>query len=98
MDWSRLIDIIIAVLASGGLWTFLERRGSRRDAKTRILMGIAHDTIVSKGHALIKRGYITPDEYNDLHKYYYDPYLELDGNGLAEKIMAEVDKLPIRGD
>lgn len=44
----------------------------------------------------IKRGWITKDEYEDLRDYLYKPYKELGGNGSAERIMLEVDKLEIR--
>lgn len=41
------------------------------------------------------RGYITIDEYEDLQKYLYSPYLTFGGNGMAEKVMKEVQELPI---
>ena len=47
---------------------------------------------------LEERGYITRDEYENLYEYLYKPYEKLGGNGSAKRIMAEVDKLPIRKD
>jgi hypothetical protein len=35
------------------------------------------------------------DEYEELLKYYYEPYKELGGNGTAEQIMNRVRQLPI---
>ena len=37
-----------------------------------------------------------PDEYEDLIHYLYDPYVELGGNGSAEKVMQEIKKLPMK--
>jgi hypothetical protein len=44
----------------------------------------------------ITKGWISKDEYANLSSYLYGPYNKLGGNGSASKIMAEVDKLPIK--
>lgn len=44
----------------------------------------------------IERGWITQDEYENLHDYLYVPYKENDGNGSGDRVMAEVQKLPIK--
>jgi hypothetical protein len=44
----------------------------------------------------IEKGYITQDEYENLHDYLYKPYEQMGGNGAAKRIMNEVNKLPIR--
>jgi hypothetical protein len=44
----------------------------------------------------LDRGYILKDEYDDLVKYLYKPYSAFGGNGLAEKVFAEVKELPIK--
>lgn len=46
----------------------------------------------------LDRGWITKDEYEDFIKYLWNPYSSFGGNGLAEKIMADVQKLNIRSD
>jgi hypothetical protein len=43
----------------------------------------------------IERGWITQDEYENLHDYLYKPYEEMGGNGSAKKVMQEINKLPI---
>lgn len=43
----------------------------------------------------IDRGWITQDEYENLHDYLYKPYEKMGGNGSAKKVMSEVNKLPI---
>lgn len=97
MDKFEFIATIVAsVLASGGLWTFLTKIFSKNDLKTRMLIGLGHDRIMFLGVSYIKRGYITSDEYENLHDYLYEPYAEMGGNGSAKRIMAEVEKLPIK--
>lgn len=36
------------------------------------------------------------DDYENLHDYLYLPYKKLGGNGTAEKIMKEVERLPLK--
>lgn len=95
--WAQLILTIIAsVLASSGLWTIIQKRMDKKDAKTELLIGIAHDRIIFLGMSYVNRGYITQDEYENLHTYLYEPYLKNGGNGSATRVMKEVEKLPIR--
>lgn len=95
--WLQLIaTIICSVLASSGLWAYISKRSDRMDAKTELLIGIAHDRIVFLGMSYVNRGYITQDEYDNLYTYLYQPYLKNGGNGSATRVMKEVDKLPIR--
>lgn len=61
-----------------------------------MLKGLAHDRIISLGMEYIRKGEITKDQYNNLYAYLYKPYKKLDGNGSAEKIMKEVERLPLR--
>ena len=90
------VTVIVAVLSSSGLWAFIQSRRDKKDAKTQMILGLGHDRIVSQGMEYIKRGYITQDEYENLHDYLFIPYEKMGGNGSAKKIMREVDKLPIR--
>lgn len=91
-----IITIVCSVLASSGLWTYVSKRSERKDAKTELLIGIAHDRIIFLGMSYINRGYITQEEYENLHVYLYEPYLKNGGSGTAKRVMKEVDKLPIR--
>ncbi len=102
MDSNEFLQIIItivgSVLASSGFWAYLQRRAEKKDVKTKMLIGLAHDRIHYLGMNYLNRNpqYITEDEYENLHDYLYVPYEGLGGNGSAKRIMAEVDKLPIR--
>lgn len=95
--WLELLaTVVCAVIASSGFWAFVQSRRSKKDASHRMLLGLGHSRIISIAMEYIKRGYITHDEYEDLQKYLYKPYLEMGGDGTASRLMQEVDKLPIR--
>lgn len=92
-----VLGIVASVGASSGFWAYLQRKDTRRDATTQLLLGLAHDRIVFLGMSYVDRGWLSKDEYEDFMKYLYAPYSEFGGNGLAEKVMLEVKKLPMRG-
>ena len=101
------LAVVFAILASSGFWAFitvivqkhLENKysvSSRESVEREMLIGLAHDRILSLGINYIQRGYITRDEYENINQYLYEPYSKLGGNGSAKKIMEELNKLPIR--
>ena len=94
-SWSQVIITFLgSVLASSGLWSYLSRRADKHDVKNLMLIGLAHDRIISLGMFYIERGdWITHDEYENLNKYLYEPYKLMGGNGSAERIMVDVRKL-----
>ena len=95
--WQQVLwTSVTTVLASGGFWAYMQRRDSTRTQTDRLLRGLAYDKIVSLGMVYIQRGWITSDEYEEYRKYLYDPYRALGGNGVTERIMAEVSNLPLR--
>lgn len=92
--------IVIAIFASTGFWAFVtviyQNKTKKDNAEAQMLKGIGHDRICCLGESYIKRGYITKEEYENLHDYLYLPYKKLGGNGTAEKIVKDVSNLPIR--
>ncbi len=66
------------------------------DVTLQVLIGPAHDRTLFLGLSYAARGYITQDEYENLHDYLYIPYEQMGGNGSAKRVMLEVDRLPIR--
>lgn len=96
MDNTQIITIICACLASSGLWAVIMKLLDKKDAKTKMIVGLGHDRIMYLGMKYIERGWITRTEYENLEKWLYEPYLAIGGNGSAKKIMAEVNKLPIK--
>ena len=95
LDITLLITIVGSIFASSGFWAYLQRRHEKKDVKTRMLIGLGHDRVIYLGMKYIERGVLTQDEYENLYEYLYLPYKEMGGNGSAEKIMHEVNKLPI---
>jgi hypothetical protein len=59
-------------------------------------MGLAYKELTQKGLEYINHGWVTKDEYEEYRKYFYEPYKELGGNGVAERIMNQVGNLPFR--
>ena len=90
-----VLSILLAMIGSTGLWNFISTRREKHDAKTKLLVGLAHDRIVYLGMKYIERGYITKDEYENLNDYLYEPYAAAGGNGSAKRVMEEVRKIPL---
>lgn len=97
-EQTMIVTIIGAIFTSGGFWAFLtymiQRKDNKDGAESLMLKGLGHDRICQLGAKYIKQGYITKDDYENLHDYLYIPYKSLNGNGTAEKVMKEVGKLP----
>ena len=91
-----LLPIVLAVLASNGLWALVGKRRDKSDVERNMLVGLAHDRIIHLGIVYVTRGYITQDEYENLNDYLYQPYEKMGGNGSAKRVMEEVRKLPIK--
>lgn len=99
-----LITILLALIGSAGFWGYLDARRARREKKddkknanTRLLVGMAHDRIIFLGMKYVERGFVTRDEYENLNDYLYEPYAAAGGNGSAKRVMEEVRKLPLHG-
>ena len=90
-----LVTIVCAVLASSGFWAWLQKKDDKKSLQSQMLIGLAHDRIVSLGMSYIERGWITKDEYENLRDYLYEPYKALGGNGSAKRVMEGVNKLKI---
>lgn len=91
-----LLPIVLAMLASNGLWALIGKRRNKNDVERNMLVGLAHDRIIHLGMVYVTRGYITQDEYENLNDYLYQPYEKMGGNGSAKRVMEEVRKLPIK--
>lgn len=96
--------IWIAIFTCTGFWTGLfqfltniyNKKRVKQDATTRMILGIANKIICESCQEYISRGYITTEEYEDLRKYLSEPYFELGGNGTVERLIKEIDQIPIK--
>ena len=102
MSNELLLAIVASVFGSTGFWALLTAIWNAHNKKVsiegRMLRGLAHDRICELGEKYIQQGYITKDEYENLHDYLFLPYKELGGNGTAEKIVNDVKRLPMKND
>lgn len=90
-----VLAIVVAVLGCNGLWAFLQYVSEKKGAKSRMLLGLGHDRLVYLCMKYIERGWISSDEHEDLTKYLYEPYSKMGGNGTVERLMNEVNTLPM---
>lgn len=100
MSAEFVLAIVGATLASSGLWSLVlykvQRRDIKHDSFTKLMLGLAYREITQLCMEYIQREHVTKDEYEDLIKYLFNPYKALGGNGTAEKLVGEVQKLPIK--
>lgn len=95
MNVETLVAIVIAVIGSNGLWSFIQSRSKHKSAQDRMLLGLGHSEIFRSCNKYIERGGITSDELEDLLIYLYAPYSALGGNGSGEAMVEKCKKLPI---
>jgi len=91
-----LMAAVASVGASSGVWAYIQKRSQTTTAQTRLLMGLAYDKIITIGMAYIERGWVSKDEYEEYLKYLVEPYKEMGGNGVANRIATDVGALPFR--
>ncbi len=92
---AALFGVITTFAASSGFWTYLLARKDKTSSSSKLLLGLAHDRIIHLGLRYIDEGGISREAYEDLHKFLYAPYKKMGGNGTVDRIMEEVEKLPI---
>lgn len=86
--------IVVAVIASTGFWTFLQKVVSKPRALDRLVLALTQDRFVVFAQKSIDEGHITRQDYKILMDI-YKPYKEADGDGLVDKYWAEINKLPL---
>lgn len=96
MNWEMIGAIIVAIFASSGFWAFITSKRDNKDAKSRMILGLGHHQIKVLCEHYLSQGWISSDDYEDLVKYLYEPYRKMGGNGTVKKLMADVEKLPIK--
>lgn len=106
INMQDIMTLMLAIFASSGFWAVItlilqnkyskENKVSEDQIKmNKMVLGLAHERIITLGMKYIDRGYITKDEYEDLITYLYKPYRDLGGNGTAELVIERVKKLPM---
>ena len=93
MNENTLVTVLLTLLASSGFWAFVIATIEKKSARNKMLLGLGHDRIMYLGMNYVEKGEITQGEYENLSKYLYEPYKKMGGNGTAERLMQEVNKL-----
>ena len=96
------MPVIVASVSSGGVVVVflsfilksIKATKKREEYLMKLLLGLAHDRIVTLALNYIEAGEITKDEYDNLRKYLYLPYKGIGGNGSAvDWLMEQIEKL-----
>jgi hypothetical protein len=101
-------EIIVAIIGSNALFSFLQYLITRHDMRNRtqsdaeknqsdMILGLGHDKILYLTDKIIQRGCITMKEKRNL-KSLYEPYQRLGGNGDCQVGYEACEKLPIVSD
>lgn len=100
MDTTTILAIIGILFGSQGLWTLIQtmwmNKHRTKSAEEKLLLGLAYNRIISICHRYIDQGYVDADEYKELNHYLFEPYKEAGGDGTAQRLMREVENLPIK--
>jgi hypothetical protein len=91
-----VLTAITAIAASSGFWAFINRKRNTGSLTRQLLIGLAHDRIVTLSLEYIHRSWVTQEEHENLIVFLVNPYLLMGGNGSVLRITDEVNKLPIR--
>lgn len=78
-----------------GIFGIVQARKNRKDAHGKALRYLMLYVIQERAKAHIKEGSITMEERRSLHHWHSLYHNELGGNGDADHLMEQVDKLPL---
>lgn len=99
MGWQHWIELVVtvicAVFSSNGVWALIQKSKEKKDARTKMILGLGHDRIIFLCKFYLEQGWISTADLENLYKYLYLPYKDLGGNGVAEKLVKKVEELPI---
>lgn len=65
------------------------------DAVVKGVRGLLYGELERKCTEYIKKGELSAGEFNDLRKYYYEPYVALQGDGTIEAMFRRVESLKL---
>lgn len=89
-----LVSVVLAILGSSGLWAYYTDKRTKENSRDKLLKGLSHIVIMERAHEYLDRGSIGSEEFSLLYNLVYANYKELGGNGAAEKLMIELERLP----
>lgn len=101
-----VIIAVISIFASGGFWTYMQYMSQRKDRQREVItketvdnlcaasLSTLHTNLYRLTKTVIKRGYITADELDELENV-YKPYHALGGNGTGKIYYERAKSLPM---
>ena len=89
-----IASIVISIFGSTGLWSFIQYKMEQKSASRQMILGLGYYKLVKACEEYLDRGWVSIEEYGDLNKYLYQPYIAMGGNGTAQALMEKVEKLP----
>ena len=102
MDLSKVVEFanpfLSAVFGAPGLWALIEARVNQNKTDEELILVLIRDRIIEEGERYLERGYILSGEYSDFYEKLYKPYKSKGGNGLAQHIFEQIEKLPMLPD
>lgn len=96
--WMEMaLTVITSVLASGGLWTFLQAKfitkKEKNSATTVALQCLLRNEILLAERRFTKQGYCDPDDKTNI-EHMFNAYSALGGNDVAHKAYLNIMELP----
>ncbi len=94
MDW--LVELLGGAMGAAlvaGIFAAVNSRKARKDSRSKALRYIMLYIIQERAKQYIKDGTITLEERRSLHHWHDLYHNGLDGNGDADALMAQVDRL-----
>lgn len=96
------MDYIIAIIGSGALASLITVVGAiiqkKMDKNDSLRAGVRlglYFHLTERGMRYINAGYVDPDDLKCLYET-YAAYKDLGGDGYCDKVMADVQKLPLK--
>lgn len=96
MEW--LVELLGGATGAAlvaGVFTLIQNRKARKDAKGKALRYIMLYIIQERAKQHIRDGCISLDDRRSLHHWHDLYHNGLGGNGDADALMAQVDRLPL---
>ena len=88
------LPIILALIGSSGLWSFIASLRKRNKRLEALIHGLTFLVLKDQVRYHTAKGEITQDEFSVIYGMVYTKYKELGGNGASERLVAELSNLP----
>ena len=91
-----IVTLLVGIFGSTGFWMLIQKRMDSKSMERQMILSVTYLGVKMSSMAILERGYVDPEEIEDLEKYLYEPYRAMGGNGTAELLMEKVKALPTK--